>query len=105
MSREAVIIDNVRTGLANAHRVAINMTRPDDQIAGCGIPEGPQGMILARIATILAGLPTSVAATTVNRFCSPGSQAIMMAANQILQEGVDVAIGSGVETITMIQDG
>jgi acetyl-CoA acetyltransferase len=128
MSREAVIIDSVRTGLAKAHRGSFNITRPDDQlahciaqlftrnpsvdraevgdvIAGCGIPEGPQGMNVARIATVVAGLPTSVAATTVNRFCSSGSQAIMMAANQIIQEGVDIAIGSGVETITMLQDG
>ncbi len=128
MSREAVIIDSVRTGLAKAHRGSFNMTRPDDQlahciaqlfarnpsvdksevsdvIAGCGIPEGPQGMNVARISTILAGLPSSVAATTVNRFCSSGSQAIMMAAHQIVHEGVDIAIGSGVETITMLQDG
>jgi acetyl-CoA acetyltransferase family protein len=128
MSREAVIIDSVRTGLAKAHRGSFNMTRPDDQlahciaqlfarnssvdksevgdvIAGCGLPEGPQGMNVARISTILAGLPASVAATTVNRFCSSGSQAIMMAAQQIIHEGVDIAIGSGVETITMLQDG
>jgi len=128
MSREAVIVDSVRTALAKAHRGSFNMTRPDDQlahcisqlfvrnktvdksevgdlIAGCGMPEGAQGMNVARIATIVAGLPTSVAATTVNRFCSSGSQAIMMAAHQIMHEGADVAIGCGVETITMMQDG
>jgi acetyl-CoA acetyltransferase family protein len=52
-----------------------------------------------------AGFPKEVAATTVNRFCSSGSQAIMMAAHQIVHEGADVAIGAGVETITMMQDG
>jgi len=62
-------------------------------------------MNTARIAAMAAGLPVSVAATTVNRFCSSGSQAIAMAAHQIIHEGVDVAIGCGVETITMMQDG
>jgi acetyl-CoA acetyltransferase family protein len=128
MAREAVIVDSVRTGLTKAHRGSFNMTRPDDQlafcyeqlfqrnpsvdkaevgdvIAGCGIPEGPQGMNVARISAMVAGLPSSVPATTVNRFCSSGSQAIAMAAHQIIQEGLDIAIGSGVETITMMQDG
>ncbi len=128
MAREAVIIDSVRTALCKAHRGSFNMTRPDDQlafcydqlfarnpevakdevedvIAGCATPEGPQGMNVARISAMLAGLPASVPATTVNRFCSSGSQAIAMAAHQIVQEGLDVAIGSGVETITMMQDG
>ena len=63
------------------------------------------GMNMARIAAMGAGLPLSAAGTTVNRFCSSGSQAVMMAANLIVQEGVDVAIGGGVETITMMQDG
>jgi acetyl-CoA acetyltransferase family protein len=128
MAREAVIVDSVRTALTKAHRGSFNQTRPDDQlafcyqqlfernskidpeevgdvIAGCGIPEGPQGMNVARISAMLAGIPSSVPATTVNRFCSSGSQAIAMAAHQILQEGLDIAIGSGVETITMVQDG
>jgi acetyl-CoA acetyltransferase family protein len=128
MAREAVIVDSVRTALTKAHRGSFNQTRPDDQlafcyqqlfernskidpeevgdvIAGCGIPEGPQGMNVARISAMLAGIPSSVPATTVNRFCSSGSQAIAMAAHQILQEGLDIAIGSGVETITMMQDG
>ena len=63
------------------------------------------GMNMARIASMDAGIPQTAAATTVNRFCSSGSQAVMMAADQILNNGVDVAIGGGVETITMIQDG
>ncbi len=128
MAREAVIVDSVRTPLCKAHRGSFNRTRPDDMlafcidqlfvrnprvdraevgdvIAGCGMPEGPQGMNVARIASMVAGLPSSVAAVTVNRFCSSGSQAVAMAAHQIIQEGVDVAIGAGVETITMMQDG
>ena len=128
MAREAVIVDSVRTGLTKAHRGSFNLTEPvdylahtireivaradgldpadiDDVISGCANPEGPQGMNMARIAAMAAGLPKEVAATTVNRFCSSGSQAVMMAAHQIVNEGAEVAIGSGVETITMMQDG
>jgi acetyl-CoA acetyltransferase family protein len=128
MAREAVIVDSVRSGLTKAHRGSFNQTEPvdylahtlksvvervpnldpaeiEDVIAGCGMPEGPQGMNTARIAAMAAGFPKEVAATTVNRFCSSGSQAIMMAAHSILKEGAEVAIGAGVETITMMQDG
>ena len=128
MAREAVIVDSVRTALTKAHRGSFNMTTPVDQLAhvlrtllernpkldaeeiqdvitGCGMPEGCQGMNMSRIAAMAAGLPVTVAATTVNRFCSSGSQSVMMAAHAILHEGVDVAIGAGVETITMMQDG
>jgi acetyl-CoA acetyltransferase family protein len=62
-------------------------------------------MNMARIAAMAAGLPKEVAGVTINRFCSSGSQAIMMAAHAIINEGADVAIGSGVESITMMQDG
>ncbi len=128
MAREAVIVDSVRTGLTKAHRGSFNLTEPvdytahvlkevvarqpgldagevEDVIIGCGMPEGCQGMNTARIAAMAAGFPKTVAATTVNRFCSSGSQAIMMAAHQIIHEGAEVAIGGGVETITMMQDG
>ena len=128
MAREAVIIDSVRTGLTKANRGSFNFTEPveytahvlrevvarqanldveeiEDVIIGCGMPEGCQGLNIARIAAMAAGLPKTVAATTVNRFCSSGSQAIMMAAHAIINEGADVAIGAGVETITMMQDG
>jgi acetyl-CoA acetyltransferase family protein len=77
----------------------------EDVIVGCGFPEGCQGMNTARVAAMAAGLPKKSAATTVNRFCSSGSQAVMMAAHSIINEGADVAIGAGVETITMMQDG
>jgi acetyl-CoA acetyltransferase family protein len=128
MAREAVIVDSVRTGLTKAHRGSFNMTEPvdytahvlrevvarhsnldagevEDVILGVGMPEGCQGMNMGRIAAMAAGFPKSVAATTVNRFCSSGSQAIAMAAHQIINEGAEVAIGAGVETITMMQDG
>lgn len=124
--REVVIVESVRTGLAKAGRGSFNMTEPgyylahtlravvekagvdaaeiEDVIVGTGFPEGCQGMNIARIAAMAAGFPKEVAGTTVNRFCSSGSQAIMMAAQRI-QEGADVAIGAGVETITMMTDG
>ena len=128
MTREAVVVESLRTGLAKAKRGSFNITEPvdylahtlksvvervpnldaaqiEDVIVGCGFPEGCQGMNTARIAAMAAGFPLDVAATTVNRFCSSGSQAVMMAAHSIVQEGADVAIGAGVETITMMQDG
>jgi len=73
----------------------------EDVIVGCGFPEGPQGMNMARIALLGAGFPETVAGTTVNRFCSSGLQAVAMAAHQIICEGADVAIGAGAESITL----
>ncbi len=128
MAREAVIVGSVRTGLTKAHRGSFNMTEPvdytahvlrevvaqqpkldpaeiEDVIIGCGNPEGCMGLNMARVASMVADIPKTAAATTVNRFCSSGSQAVMMAANEIVLDGVDVAIGGGVETITMMQDG
>jgi acetyl-CoA acyltransferase len=122
--REAVVVSSVRTGLAKSYRGSFNITRPDDLcghvldaamravpsvdkrevedvIVGCGFPEGPQGMNVARIALLGAGFPEAVAGTTVNRFCSSGLQAIVMAAHHIVCEGADVAIGAGVESITL----
>jgi acetyl-CoA acetyltransferase family protein len=124
--REAVIVASKRTGLAKSYRGSFNATRPDemashaikaaleqvpqldakeieDCILGCGFPEGAQGMNVARVAALGAGLPEVVAATTVNRFCSSGLQAIAMAAHQIVGEGASAAIGGGVESITMGQ--
>ena len=122
--REAVIVSSWRTPLAKSFRGSFNMTRPEDLAAhcirevlrttpqldpmeigdvilGCAQPHGPQGSNIARIAAALAGLPVSVAATTVNRFCSSGLQAIAMAAHQVINEGAEAAIGGGVESITM----
>jgi len=123
MAREAVLVSHARTGLAKSFRGSFNQTRADDLAAhciksalekvpeldpaevedvilGCGYPEGAQGMNVARIALVRAGLPVSVAGTTVNRFCSSGLQAVAMAANQILVNGAEAAIGGGVESIT-----
>jgi acetyl-CoA acetyltransferase family protein len=74
-----------------------------DVILGCAQPHGMQGSNVARVAAIRAGLPVTVAATTVNRFCSSGLQSIAMAAHQILSEGADAAIGGGVESISMTE--
>ncbi len=124
--REAVVVASSRTPLAKSHRGSFNLTRPDDLAAhairdalgkapqldpkevedvilGCGQPHGSQGHNIARVAAVRAGLPVTVAGTTVNRFCSSGLQAIAMAAHHIMNEGVDVAIGGGVESITMMQ--
>ena len=73
----------------------------EDVVLGCAQPHGPQGDNVARIAAILAGLPVTVAGTTINRFCSSGLQAIAVAAHEIIHEGVDAAIGGGTESISM----
>ena len=72
-------------------------------ILGCGQPHGPQGHNIARVAALRAGLPVTTPGVTVNRFCNSGLQAIVQAAHMILQEGVEAAIGGGVESITMMQ--
>ena len=126
--REAVIVDSVRTPLGKSFRGSLNITRPDDMLAqvidevftrhpeldkaavedvtvGCGFPEGAQGLNVARVAGVLAGLPTSVPGQTVNRFCASGSQAVATAANQVIQDGLDMVVAGGVETISLIDDG
>ncbi len=125
-SRETVIIDSVRTGLAKSWRGSLNLTRPDDMtahciralvdrnpkvdpneiedcIVGCGYPEGPQGHNMGRNVAVLAGLPISVPGMTLNRYCSSGLQSIAVAAHQIQQEGAEVILAGGVESITMLQ--
>jgi acetyl-CoA acyltransferase len=122
--REAVVVTSSRTALAKSFRGSFNLTRPDDLAAhciqdvlrktpkldpveiedvvlGCGQPHGSQGHNVARVSAMLSGLSPSVAGLTVNRFCSSGLQAIAIAAHQIMHEGVDAAIGGGVESITM----
>jgi acetyl-CoA acyltransferase len=123
--REAVVVASSRTALTKSFRGSFNITRPDelaahcikdtlrktpkldpneveDVVLGCAQPHGPQGHNIARIAAMLAGLPTTVAGTTINRFCSSGLQAIALAAHQIINEGVDAAVGGGVESISVI---
>jgi len=124
--REAVIVASSRTPLAKSHRGSFNMTRPDDLAAhcirhalakvpqlgkeeiedvilGCGQPHGPAGHNVARVAALRAGLPVTTPGVTVNRFCNSGLQAIVQAAHMVLQEGVEAAIGGGVESITMME--
>jgi acetyl-CoA acyltransferase len=77
----------------------------DDVIAGCAIPEAEQGMNVARVALLLAGLPDTVAGATVNRFCSSGLQAVSMAADRIRLGEADVMIAAGTESMSMIPMG
>jgi len=124
--REAVIVASSRTPLAKSHRGSFNITRPDDLAAhcirdvlrkipridaaeveevilGCGQPHGAQGHNVARVAALRAGLPVTTPGVTVNRFCNSGLQAIVQAAHMIVQEGLEIAIGGGLESITMMQ--
>jgi len=125
--REAVVVASKRTPLAKSYRGSFNMTRPDDLAAhairaaldqmpavadedvedvliGCGLPEGPSGQNVGRVALLRAGLPTSVPGVTVNRFCSSGLQTIAMAAHRIMVGEADMLIGGGVESITLVQN-
>ena len=123
--RQAVIVATARTALAKSHRGSFNLTRPDDLAAhsigaaidkvpglaraeidevilGCGQPHGPAGHNVARVAALRAGLPTTTAGLTVNRYCNSGLQAIVQAVHMIEREGAEVVIGGGVESITMM---
>ncbi|SAK81793.1 acetyl-CoA acetyltransferase [Caballeronia catudaia] len=123
--REAVIVSTARTPLTKAHRGEFNVTPGptlasfavgaaversgidpaiiEDTILGCGYPEGVTGRNVARQAVIRAGLPLSIAGTTVNRFCASGLQAIAMAAGRIVVEGAPAMIAGGVESISGIR--
>ena len=76
-----------------------------DTIIGCAFPEAEQGLNIARVAVLLAGLPNSVPAATVNRYCSSGLNAISMAANSIANGEIELALAGGVESMTMIPMG
>jgi acetyl-CoA acetyltransferase family protein len=124
---EAVVVASKRTALAKSYRGSFNMTRPDDLAAhairaaleeaagvgdadvedvimGCGLPEGPSGHNVGRIAALRAGLPSSVPGVTVNRFCSSGLQTIAMAAHRIMAGEADVIVAGGVESISLVQN-
>lgn len=127
-NREVVIVSYARTAFTRAHKGEFKDTRPDtlaaeaikaalarapgldpadveDVILGCAMPEGEQGMNVARIAAMLAGLPETVPALTVNRFCSSGLQTISQAAERIMVGAIDVAIAGGTESMTMVPMG
>jgi acetyl-CoA acyltransferase len=126
--REAVLVSSVRTAVGKAPKGALRTTRPDDLAAvaikealarakgllaedvedviiGCATPEAEQGMNLARIASLRAGLPVSVSAMTINRFCSSGLQSIALAAERIMSGQGDVAIAGGAESMSMVPMG
>jgi len=126
--REAVIVSSVRTPVGRAFKGTLRATRPDelaaiaikgalervpqldpieieDVILGCAMPEGEQGMNVARIASLRAGLPVEVAAMTVNRFCASGLQAIAIAAERIMAGSVEVMVAGGTESMSMIPMG
>jgi acetyl-CoA acyltransferase len=123
--QEAYIVAATRTPIGRSHRGFFRNTRPDellvhalkaalaqvptldpksieDVICGCAIPEGQQGLNIARIGAVLAGLPTSVGGITVNRFCASGLSAIQMAADRIRVGEADVMIAAGVESMSMV---
>ena len=77
----------------------------EDVILGCAMPEAEQGMNVARIAYLRAGLPVEVSALTINRFCSSGLQSIAMAAERIMSGGAEVIVAGGTESMTMIPMG
>jgi acetyl-CoA acyltransferase len=126
--REAVIVSIARTAVGKAPRGTLRSTRPDDMAAaairevlrrvpaldpievedvilGCAMPEAEQGNNVARVATLRAGLPVTVSAMTVNRFCSSGLQAIALASERVLAGSAEVVIAGGTETMSMIPIG
>jgi acetyl-CoA C-acetyltransferase len=123
--REAVIVSTARTPIGKAVRGAFNKTHGatmaghviqkaverakiapgevEDVILGCANPEGATGHNIARDAAIRAGLPVTVPGETINRFCSSGLMAISIAAQRIMVDGIDVAVGGGLESISLVQ--
>ncbi len=128
MATRVVIASTARTPFTRALKGELKDTRPDtmaahvidaaikrvpglkkeqvgDVVLGCAMPEGEQGMNVARIASMLAGLPDTVPAMTINRFCSSGVQSIAMVAQAIMAGQYDVAVAGGTETMTMVPMG
>ncbi len=124
-AREAVIVAAARTAIGKAKRGSLVTTRPeemaaaviqellrrsegldpkdiDDVIFGCAFPEGQQGMNMARMVSLRAGLPDSVPGETINRFCSSGLQSIAHAAFGIMAGQMETAIAGGVESMSMV---
>jgi acetyl-CoA acyltransferase len=125
---KAYIVSAVRTAVGKAYKGTLKDTRPDDLgavaiagavarvssldpariddvVFGCAMPEGEQGMNVARICALKAGLPDAVPAMTINRFCSSGLQAIALAAERIMAGFADVVVAGGTESMTMIPMG
>jgi acetyl-CoA acyltransferase len=85
-----------------AQAPGIDLGRIDDAIIGCAMPEGEQGMNVARIGVLMAGLPNTIAAQTINRFCSSGLQAVALAADQIRLGNADLVLAGGTESMSMV---
>lgn len=85
-----------------AQAPGIDVNRIDDAIIGCAMPEAEQGMNVARIGVLLAGLPNTIAAQTINRFCSSGLQAVALAADQIRLGNADLMLAGGTESMSMV---
>ncbi len=126
--REAVIVSSVRTAVGKALKGTLRQVRPDDMAAatikealvrvpavapemvedvilGCAMPEGEQGMNVARISALLAGIPPTASAMTINRFCSSGLQAIALAARAVEGGECDVAVAGGTESMSLVPMG
>ncbi len=124
--KEAVIVSTARTPIGRAYKGALNATHAptmagwaireavkrsgvdpaevDDVIMGCAMPQGTTGMNIGRLAALAGGLPVTVSGMTIDRQCSSGMMAIATAAKQILHDGMKVAIGGGVESISLVQN-
>ncbi len=124
--REAVIVSTARTPIGKAYRGAFNNTEAptlgghavkhaveragvdpaeiDDVIMGCAMPQGSQGANVARQIALAAGLPVSTAGMTVDRQCSSGMMAIALAAKTVVCDGVDIMVGGGLESISLVQN-
>lgn len=126
--QDAVIVSTVRTAVGKAPKGTLSVMRPDelgalaisgalarvpgldptsidDVILGCAMPEGEQGMNVARIASLRAGIPVEASAVTVNRFCSSGLQAIAYGAERIMLGSSQAAVAGGTESMSMIPMG
>ncbi len=125
---EAVVVSAIRTPVGRAYKGSLRSTRPDDLAAlaikealarvpgldakeiddvilGCAMPEGEQGMNVARIAALRAGLPVETSAMTINRFCSSGLQAIALAAERIRGGSAEVIVAGGTESMSLVPMG
>src|SRR5215831_7177207 len=126
--RDAVIVSAVRTAVGKAPKGTLRATRPDDLgavaikgalervpaldpkeiedvIIGCAMPEAEQGMNVARIASLRAGIPIESAAMTINRFCASGLQAIALAAERIRGGGAEAIVAGGTESMSFVPMG
>ncbi|MEP0339178.1 MAG: acetyl-CoA C-acyltransferase [Alphaproteobacteria bacterium] len=124
--QRAVIVSTARTPIGKASRGAFNNTHGatlgghvikhaversgidpaevEDVVLGCGMPEGATGKNIARMSVIRAGLPVTTGGTTINRLCASGLQAIAVAANRVVMDGLPVAVAGGLESISLVRD-